>query len=161
MGGYRVRLSLREVTAQDMDLLYKWANDPTVRQNAFHTEPIPYEDHKMWFARNLADRDVLMYILCSISAREKEEPLGQIRLAIEEGNALISYSVDASRRGQGLGAKMVLMAEEKLRESRRDVTHCIAQVKYENPASARVFEKCGYDEQDMEQYMEFNKRICI
>lgn len=156
-----MRLSLREVTAKDMDLLYKWANDPTVRQNAFHTEPIPYEDHKMWFAKNLADRDVLMYILCSISARGQEEPLGQIRLAIEEENAVISYSVDASRRGQGLGAKMVLMAEEKLRESRRDVTHCIAQVKYENPASARVFEKCGYDEQDMEQYMEFNKRICI
>ena len=56
-----MRLSLREVTAKDMDLLYEWANDPTVRQNAFHTEPIPYEDHKMWFAKNLADRDVLMY----------------------------------------------------------------------------------------------------
>ena len=38
-----MRLSLREVTAKDMDLLYEWANDPTVRQNAFHTEPIPYE----------------------------------------------------------------------------------------------------------------------
>ena len=67
MGGYRVRLSLREVTAKDMDLLYEWANDPTVRQNAFHTEPIPYENHKMWFAKNLADREVLMYILCSIN----------------------------------------------------------------------------------------------
>lgn len=54
---------------------------------------------------------------------------------------------------------MILMAEEKLRESRRDVTHCIAQVKYENPASAKVFEKCGYDGQDMEQYIEFSKRI--
>ena len=122
-----MRLSLREVTAKDMDLLYEWANDPTVRQNAFHTEPIPYEDHKMWFAKNLADREVLMYILCSISAGEKEEPLGQIRLSIEEDKALIDYSVDASRRGQGLGAKMILMAEEKLRESRRDVTHCIAR----------------------------------
>ena len=91
-----MRLSLREVTAKDMELLYKWANDPTVRQNAFHTEPIPYEDHKMWFAKNLADREVLMYILCSISAGEKEEPLGQIRLSIEEDKALIDYSVDAS-----------------------------------------------------------------
>lgn len=154
-----MRLSLREVTAKDMDLLYEWANDPTVRQNAFHTETIPYADHKMWFARNLADRDVLMYILYQTTAQGREEPLGQIRLSIEEGKAQIDYSVEASKRGQGLGAKMILMAEEKLRESRRDVTHCIAQVKYENPASAKVFEKCGYDGQDMEQYIEFSKRI--
>ena len=32
-----------------------------------------------------------MYILCSISAGEKEEPLGQIRLSIEEDKALIDY----------------------------------------------------------------------
>ena len=113
-----MRLSLREVTAKDMDLLYEWANDPTVRQNAFHTEPIPYEDHKMWFAKNLADRDVLMYILYQTTAQGREEPLGQIRLSIEEGKAQIDYSVEASRRGQGLGAKMILMAEELLRESR-------------------------------------------
>ena len=154
-----MRLSLREVTAKDMELLYKWANDPTVRQNAFHTEPIPYEDHKMWFAKNLADRDVLMYILYQTTAQGREEPLGQIRLSIEEGKAQIDYSVEASRRGQGLGAKMILMAEELLRDSRRDVSCCIAQVKYENPASARVFEKCGYDGQELEQYMEFTKRI--
>ena len=62
-----MNLSLREVNAKDIDLLYQWANDKTVRQNAFHTEQIPYADHRMWFTRNLADRDVLMYILCQVS----------------------------------------------------------------------------------------------
>ncbi len=73
-----------------------------------------------------------MYILCSISAGEKEEPLGQIRLSIEETRRRLTYIGQASRRGQGLGAKMILMAEEKLRESRRDVNYYIAspEVKY-------------------------------
>ena len=98
-----MRLSLREVTAKDMELLYMWANDPTVRQNAFHTEPIPYEDHKMWFAKNLADRDVLMYILYQTTAQGREEPLGQIRLSIEEGKAQIGGKNDPDGRGVASG----------------------------------------------------------
>ena len=54
---------------------------------------------------------------------------------------------------------MVLMAEEKLREQRTYITYCLAQVKYSNPASAKVFEKCGYDAKNLEQYIEFTKRI--
>ena len=118
-----MNLSLREVNAKDIDLLYQWANDKTVRQNAFHTEQIPYADHRMWFTRNLADRDVLMYILCQVSEMGQEEPLGQIRLSIEGNQALISYTIE------------------------------------ENAASARVFEKCGYDRKELENYIEFTKRI--
>lgn len=154
-----MNLSLREVNAKDVDLLYQWANDKTVRQNAFHTEQIPYADHRMWFTRNLANRDVLMYILCQVSERGQEEPLGQIRLSIEGNQALISYTIEESRRGQGLGTRMVLMAEEKLRDNRADIIYCLAQVKYENVASARVFEKCGYDRKELENYIEFTKRI--
>jgi len=145
---------LRKVTERDVDILYRWANDATVRQNAFHTEPIPYEAHCAWFADKLADKNVLMYLLC-----RQEEPLGQIRLSIEEGTALIDYSVDVKHRGHGYGTQLVLMAQESLRENRMDVKICKAQVKYENPASARVFEKCGFDRCEMEHYIEFTKRI--
>ena len=141
-----MRLTLREVTGKDIDLLFQWANDPVTRQNAFHTEQIPYETHRVWFVKMLADRDVLKYI-------------GQIRLSIEDGEALIDYSIDPEKRGQGFGTRMVLMAEEKLRETRTDVNVCKGQVKLENIASAKVFEKCGYDMDEKEQYLEFIKRI--
>ena len=72
---------------------------------------------------------------------------------------MISYTIEESRRGQGLGTRMVLMAEEKLRDNRVDIIYCLAQVKYENAASARVFEKCGYDRKELENYIEFTKRI--
>ena len=125
-----MRLILREVTGKDIDLLFRWANDPVTRQNAFHTEPIPYETHRAWFVRMLADRDIVKYILCSENPTQE---IGQIRLAIEEESeittALISYSVDESKRGMGYGSKMVLMAEEKLREERPEIMYCNGQVK--------------------------------
>lgn len=155
-----MKLILREVTGKDIDLLFRWANDPVTRQNAFHTEQIPYETHRAWFVRMLADRDIVKYIMCSESPQQE---LGQIRLAIEQEDedeiALISYSIDEAKRGMGYGSKMILMAEEMLREERPDVMYCKGQVKYENIASAKVFEKCGYDREDKEQYIEFTKRI--
>ena len=154
-----MKLTLREVTGKDMDLLFQWANDSVTRQNAFHTEQIPYEIHRVWFVKMLADRDVLKYILCSTTNAGEVQNIGQIRLSIEDGEALIDYSIDPEKRGQGFGARMVLMAEEKLRETRTDVNVCKGQVKLENIASAKVFEKCGYDMDEKEQYLEFIKRI--
>ncbi len=152
-------LTLREVTGKDIDLLFRWANDPMVRQNAFHTEQIPYETHRAWFVRMLSDRDVMKYILCNISNTGEMQDIGQIRLSIEDGEALIDYSIAPEKRGQGFGTRMILMAEEKLRELRTDVIYCKGQVKIENIASAKAFEKCGYDLEDREKYLEFSKRI--
>lgn len=149
-----MKLRLRDIETTDMDLLFKWANDPTVRQNAFNTEPIPYENHRAWFARMLADKDIEQYILC-----DGEIPLGQIRLNVEDDKAVIDYSIDKEWRGKGLGVRMVLMAEEELKNKKTDVIYSMAQVKYENTASARVFEKCGYDAEKYEKYIEFTKRI--
>lgn len=152
-------LTLREVTGKDIDILFRWANDPKTRQNAFHTEQIPYETHRAWFVKMLADRDVLKYILCSTSNTGEIQDIGQIRLSIEDGEALIDYSIDPEKRGQGFGTRMILMAEEKVRETRMDVIFCKGQVKHINIASAKVFEKCGYDMDEKEQYLEFTKRI--
>ncbi len=155
-----MKLMLREVTGKDIDILFRWANDPVVRQNAFHTEQIPYEDHRAWFVRMLADRDVIKYILCNCSEHSGVmQEIGQIRMSIEGQEALIDYSIDPGMRGQGYGTRMILMAEEKLRDQRADVLYCKGQVKYENIASAKAFERCGYDVEEMEHYLEFTKRI--
>lgn len=155
-----MNLALREVTQEDIDLLFTWANDPVTRQNAFHTEPIPYETHKVWFAKMLADKDVMKYILCMTSLdKGGRQDIGQIRLSIEDREALIDYSIAPKERGHGFGTKMILMAEKKISQTRTDVIWCVGQVKKENIASARAFEKCGYDMKVTEQYLEFRKRI--
>ena len=146
-----MNLYLRKVEKNDMDLLFNWANDDTVRQNAFNQEKIPYENHVDWFRRMLEREDVHMYIMCN----EENIPIGQIRLNIENNNAIIDYSIASEIRGMGFGADMIWLAKEKIENEGLRVNKLIGQVKYGNNASARVFEKCGFLKQDKEKYMEY------
>jgi len=144
-------LHLKKVNPADVDLLYEWANDSEVRRNAFHTEPIPYEDHVKWFANMLADVCVYQYILY-----EGKTPIGQIRLNAECGEALIDYSISADYRGKGYGSKLLqLVKEQIIADKIPGVIKIVGQVKYENPASARAFEKCGFTKREMAGYIQY------
>lgn len=142
-------LYLREVTEADMDLLFQWANDPDVRRNAFHTEAIPYETHVKWFHRMLENEAVHLYILCRAG-----EPVGQIRLDVGDGAAVIDYSIAPAYRGRGFGKTLLALAKEQAVKI-TGVTKLIGQVKTENSASVSVFEKCGYARREEENYITF------
>lgn len=144
-------LYLRKAKDADRDLLFGWANDSVVRQNAFHTEQIPYENHVKWFQEMMTDQNVYQYILC-----EREMPIGQIRLNIEGEEAFIDYSIAAPNRGKGYGCEMLrLLQAQMIADKISNVIKIIGQVKYENTASARVFEKCGFDKKEMTEYIQY------
>ncbi len=144
-------LHLRSVCQSDMDLLFAWANDDAVRKNAFHTEKIPYENHVKWFSKVLLDESVYQYILC-----EGECPIGQIRLNVENGAALIDYSICAAKRGKGYGSKLLqLIQQQVISDKISGVTKLAGQVKYENTASARAFERCGFIRTEKPEYIQF------
>lgn len=148
-----MKLELRAAEPGDVELLYRWANDPVTRQNAFHEEQIPYETHKKWFADRLADRDTLIYI-----AMEDTEPVGQLRYQISGDEALISYSVDAENRGRGIGTELLRAAAEQLHRERPEVKLLRGEVKYGNKASRRAFEKNGYAASEHEEFVEFERK---
>lgn len=129
---------LREARSADVDLLYHWVNDPMVRQNAFNTNQINYESHCNWFARCLHSEDVKIYILV-----KKEIPVGQVRLNIENGEALIDYSIASNYRGHGLGCVIIELISEKV-VSMRNVDYLTAYVKFGNKPSQMVFIKNGF-----------------
>ena len=144
-------LSLRKVKPADVDLLYEWANDSEVRKNAFHTESIPYENHVKWFAKMLEDPSVYQYILY-----QRELPIGQIRLNVEGGEALIDYGISAEYRGKGFGSKLLELVREQIATDKiSNVIKLIGQVKYENQASARAFEKSGFTKREMTDYIQY------
>ncbi len=145
-----MELKLRNAVQEDMDLLFKWANDPIVRQNAFNTTQIPYEDHVKWFDGMMKNDNVYQYILC-----DGNDDIGQIRLNIEGEKAVISYSVDARVRGRGLGREMVKLAADEVLNKITNVTQLVALVKHNNHASAKTFENCGFTKKLMEDYIEY------
>lgn len=146
-----MELYLREVEKNDMDLLFEWVNDPEVRNNAFNSEMIPYENHVKWFEIMYQRKDVYMFIMCN----EDNTPIGQIRLNTEGENAIIDYSIDGDIRGMGFGANMLWLVIEKIQKEIPDIKRLIGQVKRENAASARAFEKCGFFMEEKEDYIEY------
>lgn len=131
---------LRESTTDDMDLLYKWANDPDVRKNSFNMDPIPYESHVSWFNRIMEDPTVLQYILM-----DDVIPVGQIRLNVDGGNAEIGYSIGSEFRGKGYGHRILQLMAEKIAAECPQISTLVAKVKPDNIASNKLFESEGYE----------------
>ncbi len=131
------RLQLRRAKPQDMDLLYRWANDDTVRAK-----------------KMMADASVCQYILY-----DGDLAVGQIRLtAGNDGEALIDYSIASLYRGKGYGTSLLCLLCQKLDTDKiSNVTKLIGQVKYQNQASARVFEKSGFHKTKLPEYIQYEK----
>lgn len=128
-------IRLREATEEDSILLYKWAIDPSVRENSLNKGTFSYEDHIAWFMKRLNSSDCLFYIL------EKEVPLGQIRLDKTSNGWLINFSIAPEQRGKGYGADIVRLAIKKSSKDRY-----IAYVIKGNTASEAIFRKNGFSE---------------
>jgi len=131
---------LRNATKEDMDLLYKWVNDPVVRNNSFNTEPIPYNNHVSWFNRIMADSSVLLYILM-----DDDTPVGQIRLSVDEKEAEIGYSIASEFRGKGYGHIILQLVANEVRKNHIEIERLVAKVKPDNIASNKLFKAEGYE----------------
>lgn len=130
---------LRKAEKDDMDLLFKWANDSVVRSNSFNTNPIPYENHVRWFKKMMEDDTVLQFILM-----DDDTPVGQIRLNIDGKNAEIGYSIASEFRGKGYGHRILQLVAEEVKTNHPEIRSLIAKVKPENTASNKLFVKEGY-----------------
>lgn len=141
---------------KDIDLLYKWVNDETVRNNSFHSNIITYEEHRNWFLEKTNSQDTDIYIYYY-----NGEPTGQIRLEYSENKAIIDYGVDIAYRGKGHGSKILTLIEKEIFYNKKEVEYLIGRVKYSNSASQKVFKKMFYSEFPKKDYIEFIKKISL
>lgn len=130
---------LRLADHQDEDITYAWANDKGVRKYSFNQGPIAREDHKEWFRKKLNDKNCRYFI-----AEYNNDRVGSFRLDINEhGEAVISLLLSPKYHGLGLGYKLL---KEGVAMARREnqIKTLFGDVKEENKASIRVFEKIGF-----------------
>ena len=131
-------IKLRKVEYSDIDLLYRWANDPIVRKNSFNSAPISFDAHKDWFNKMMDDPSVFQFILM-----DENTPVGQIRLNINGEDAEIGYSVASEYRGRGYGHKLLQLLVCLVKEDYPQIKRLIAKVKPENSVSKEWVEKEG------------------
>ena len=133
-------LSIRKAQKEDMHLLFEWANEPLTRANSTTQGEILWEDHQAWFLRKLDDPNCFVYI-----SAYQSQPVGMLRMDCQDLVATISYSIDKSHRGKGLGKKTLEAGINLfLKESSHAVTKIEALVKPNNIASVKTFEKLGF-----------------
>ena len=133
-------LTVRPVTDDDCGLLWEWVNDPGVREAAFQSHRIPWEEHAVWFRKRCADPRCVMYIVMD----QAQRPVGQVRFeAQENGGAEISISITSEHRGRGYGTEAVRVACAAFARA-TGIKQSLACIKPWNTASVRAFEKAGF-----------------
>lgn len=130
---------LRAATEEDMDLLFEWANEASVRANSFSTSRISYEEHRAWYKNMMSREDCRQYIyMCDGQA------VGQIRVSVSGAEAEVGYSVCAGMRGMGHGKNMLRLLYKQMECDYPQVQKLTAKVKPGNTASAKAFSDTGY-----------------
>lgn len=136
-------LYLRKATKEDLLLLYRWANNPEVRKNAFCTNTITLEEHTIWFDKLLSDMTQKQYILM-----KNDTAIGQIRVSFteDEESAVIDYSIDQRYRRHGYGVKILNLLKVIVKKDFPSIKRLIGNVKAGNISSEKCFLKSGFVE---------------
>lgn len=132
-------LTLRPARLTDSALLLEWRNEEAVRQKSTTTSKISEETHSQWYASVLHSSLSKIYILM-----KGETPVGQIRFTLNEGVAVLSYSLDKPYRGQGLGAFLVGQGVQRALRDFGNATIIRALVKPTNTPSLAALRKVGF-----------------
>jgi len=132
-------ISIRQASSGDLLTYFRWANDPSVRQNAVNTAPIPLEGHTSWFKAKLKNKHAKLYVI-----EKGNIPIGQVRLDKAESGWEVDYSIDKRFRGKGFGEIMLRLTIIEFRKKHSDPV--VAKVKSLNVASNKVFLKLNFKE---------------
>ena len=132
------KFSIRRAGPQDMRAVFELSNDPVVRANSIHREPIAWETHAAWFNRAIADPDVVFFVA-------ETEPggdfVGQIRFNRRADQWLVSISIASAYRGRGLAKALLLDAMSRVPQET-----LVAEIAESNTASIRLFASVGFSE---------------
>jgi UDP-2,4-diacetamido-2,4,6-trideoxy-beta-L-altropyranose hydrolase len=137
-------LKIRPANAKDALTYFAWVNDPEVRSNAIHSEPVDMTTHLKWFDRRLSDLNTHLYVL-----EAGDLPIGQVRFELHGDEATIDYSLDVLVRGRGWASQLLKLGIEALNSSRPTILN--ATVKPENAVSAATFIHLGFLEQEVDK----------
>lgn len=147
-------ITIREAQLSDSQLYYKWANEPVVRQMAFHSEPIPWESHCKWFEGKLHSETSHLTVCYS-----EEVPVGQVRFdEVSEGEYEIDISVDSNLRSKGRGREMLRSAIDYV-HNKYCINCFLAEVKAENIPSQKMFVAVGFELQKVENQVNYYKLL--
>ena len=146
-------MELRAATMADSNMLFIWRNEPSTRAVSRHTEEISREDHDAWM-RTHVDRGFPWHQV--LIAKSEQRNYGVVRFDADTKDTKnmafeVSITVSPFNRGLGFGQQILTKACKKF-----SGFPLLAEIKDDNIASRKLFERCGFKEigsdQDFIQY---------
>lgn len=123
----------------DCDDVYGWENDAETRRMSFSQDAIPYAEHRRWFEEALRDPRRVFLI-----GEEEGLKVGVIRFDFfDESLPHANVTVAPAARGHGVATRLIRQGTALICRSRR-VSGVIAEIRRENAASLRAFQKAEY-----------------
>jgi methionyl-tRNA formyltransferase len=136
------RISLRDVEAYDINDLFDWRNHSDVRKNSFNSDLISWDEHEKWFKAKIKDSHTSIYIACS-----GKDKVGSIRFE-DKGDVIKgSIMLNPDFLGKGLGSEVIRLGTERFIKEKNPEKPVYAEIKIDNIASIKAFQKAGYKEQ--------------
>ncbi len=133
-------LTLHKASEYDLLDLYNLANDPFVRQNSFSSKPITLEEHTKWFYDLLENTTVCLYTVRS----NTNALVAQVRFNKTSEKTIISLSISKDFRGKKMAEKIIKKGcSTYLKEYGNTLIE--AQIKEDNTASQKSFQKAGFE----------------
>lgn len=136
----QAHFTLRGASEADLQLLWRWANEPDIREVSFSSQPISWATHTSWFAAELDSQDSLLLMAIDSGG----EPLGQVRFRRQSPRAVASITIARQFRRQGFGVRLIRRAARIALDRWPDVDCLEAEIKTANDASRRAFAAAGF-----------------
>lgn len=131
-------MTLRKANLEDALFLFELANDSSVRERSFSSEPILWDSHLSWFQARLQNVESQTWIIES-----ETEPMGVIRFDLKAGRWIIGIGLISASQGKGLGSKALKEACDEFLAGHPGAT-IHAFIKPDNLPSQKSFAKAGF-----------------
>ena len=147
-------LRIRNLEADDINDLFDWRNNPDVRKNSFNTNPISWDEHNKWFETMNKDLNTTNYIACW-----EGNKIGSIRFENKDIAIKVSVMLNPDFIGKGFGSKLIKVGTEKFINKKKINKPIIAEIKKDNIASIKVFQKAGFKESHVTYMLDLSESI--
>jgi UDP-2,4-diacetamido-2,4,6-trideoxy-beta-L-altropyranose hydrolase len=134
-----LRIDLVPAQESDSHRVWELANDAAVRHASFLSDPIPWEQHQIWYRRKLSDPAARILIATGKTGAF----LGVIRFEAEGTAARISVAASPAARGAGTGTAMIIRGCQWMLAN-SGFHQVLAYVRPENKASSSAFLTAGF-----------------
>ena len=133
------KYSLSVVSQKDLEILYLWRNQKSVREWSFNKNKISKNTHREWFKKNLKNKKNIIKIF-----RYNNLRCGMVRLNLLKKNYNLNYLIDKKYRKKKLGKKMLSVFLKEIYKEINKKTYIIAKSEIRNISSNKCLLSVGF-----------------